>query len=48
MDEEHIGEIDDNATTLTARIKEKCNQCEYATSQKYDLKIHLKIHSGEK
>ena len=26
----------------------KCNQCDYASSQAGDLKRHLKMHSGEK
>ena len=26
----------------------KCNQCEYASSQAGDLSRHLKMHSGEK
>ena len=26
----------------------KCNQCEYASSQATHLKTHLKMHSGEK
>ena len=35
-------------TTDNVIKSNKCNQCDYASSQAGDLKTHLKMHSGEK
>ena len=35
-------------TTDNVTKSNKCNQCEFASSQAGDLKRHLKTHSGEK
>ena len=32
----------------TAEKSNKCNQCDYASSEKGHLRTHLKTHSGEK
>ena len=39
-----------NAMKTTDNVLEsnKCNQCDYASSQAGNLRIHLKTHSGEK
>ena len=44
---------DPNGKIPTERIKifsksNKCNQCDYAASDKIHLRKHLKAHSGEK
>ena len=36
-----------SASKKTKR-RHKCNQCDYSTSQKSNLKTHLMKHSGEK
>ena len=42
-----------NATNVTMHllwkctVVKKCNQCDYASSQAGDLRIHLKTHNGE-
>ena len=35
-------------TNNVAEKSNKCNQCDYASSVKSNLKTHLKMHSGEK
>ena len=35
-------------TTENVMLTKKCNQCRYASSNSGNLRIHLKIHSGEK
>ena len=35
-------------TTGNVIKSNKCNQCDYASSQAVDLRTHLKTHSGEK
>ena len=37
-----------NKTTENVIKSNKCNQCDYASSQTADLRKHLKTHSGEK
>ena len=37
-----------NVTRTNKRTKNKCNQCNYASSDAGNLGRHLKIHSGEK
>ena len=52
--EQHFGILDmsanylKNIKTLNGEKPNKCNLCNYASSRAGDLRIHLKIHSGEK
>ena len=48
-----LNNYDNNITsprtmTKTGTTKNKCNQCDFASSQAGNLRAHLKTHSGEK
>ena len=47
---EHVVNVDIplRNTNNEGEKSNKCNQCEYASSEKSRLRSHLKIHSGEK
>ena len=40
--------MDQNLKTLSGEKPNKCNQCDFASSQAGNLRRHLKTHSGEK
>ena len=46
-----VGLIEENVRekkTNSGEKSNKCNQCDYASSETGDLRRHLKTHSGEK
>ena len=40
--------MDQNLKTHSGEKSNKCNQCDFASSQAANLRRHLKMHSGEK
>ena len=41
-------DIDHGKNYIDDRAAQKCNQCEYTSSQRGNLRAHLKTHTGEK